>query len=62
MSCSYDVFEKLSDGSVLWRIFVPGLQNALDKMEELSKRSPNEFFVFHSPTKKTVGRARMAPS
>jgi hypothetical protein len=41
---------------------VPGLQNALDKMEELSKRSPNECFVFHSPTKKTVGRARIAPS
>ena len=58
----YDIFEKLPDGTVLWRVFVPGLQNALDKMQELSKLSPNEFFTYHSPTNETVGRANVRTS
>jgi hypothetical protein len=58
----YDIFEKLPDGTVLWRVFVPGLQNALDKMQELSKLSANEFFTYHSPTKETVGRTNVKNS
>jgi hypothetical protein len=58
----YDIFEKLPDGTVLWRVFVPGLQDALDKMKELSKLSPNEFFIFHSPSQETIGRANVKNS
>jgi hypothetical protein len=52
----YDLFEKFSDGSVLWRAFVPGLNNALARLEELAKLSPNEHFAMDTPSKPIVGR------
>jgi hypothetical protein len=53
---NYDIFEKFPDGSVLWRAFVPGLENAQKKLQELATLSPNEHFAMHTPSKDIVGR------
>jgi hypothetical protein len=45
MRHSYDVFEKFSDGSTLWRASVSGKYEAQRKMQELREISQNEFFV-----------------
>jgi hypothetical protein len=59
MDRQYDIFEKLPDGSLVWRTFVPGLDKALATLEKFSKASPNEFFAIHTPTKETVGRVNV---
>jgi len=47
MDREYDLFEVLSDGAVLWRQTVLGQENAVRKLEELSKRTLNEVRVMH---------------
>ena len=42
MERDYDLFEILPDGGVMWRQMVPGQENAVRKLEELSKRTLNE--------------------
>ena len=57
MDRDYELFEKFPDGSVFWRAFVPGLENALARLQELAGRSPNEHFAMYLPSKEIVGRA-----
>lgn len=45
MRREYDVFEKFSDGSTLWRATVVGRFEAFRKMQELGEHSDNEFFT-----------------
>ena len=45
MRHSYDVFEKFSDGSTLWRACVSGRFEAQRKMQEFREISSNEFYV-----------------
>jgi hypothetical protein len=45
MRREYDVFERFSDGSTLWRATVTGRFEALRKMQELGEHSDNEFFT-----------------
>jgi hypothetical protein len=45
MRREYDVFEKFSDGSTLWRATVTGRFEALRKMQEFGEHSDNEFFT-----------------
>jgi hypothetical protein len=45
MRREYDVFERFSDGSSLWRATVIGRFEALRKMQELGEHSDNEFFT-----------------
>jgi hypothetical protein len=52
----YDLFEKFPDGSVMWRICVPGLEKALVKLKELASLSANEHFAIHTPTRAIVAR------
>ena len=54
MDRDYDIFEKLPDGSVLWRAFLPGLNNTLARLEELAKLSPNEHL--DSQTKQAISK------
>jgi hypothetical protein len=56
MDREYDLFEKFPDGSVLWRAFIPGIDNVLSKLKELGRLSPNEHFAMHTPSKTIVGR------
>jgi len=43
----YDVFEKIPDGSPLWRACVSGRFEAERKMHELAEHSGNEFFLMN---------------
>ena len=56
MDLTYDLFEQFPDGSVFWRAFVPGLENAQARLQELAGRSPNDHFAMYLPSKEIVGR------
>ncbi len=45
MRPEYDIFEKLPDGSSIWRTCVPGQYDAERKLQELAEHSVNEFFA-----------------
>ena len=45
MRRDYDVFERFSDGSTLWRACVAGRYEAQRKMHELAESSESEFFL-----------------
>jgi hypothetical protein len=57
MDLEYDIFEELPDGSAIWRGFARGLDEARNKLDELSQQSANAFFIFHAPTKRTIARS-----
>jgi hypothetical protein len=52
----YDIFERLPDGTDLWREFVVGLEPSRRKLQELAAGSKNEFYAIHTPTKEIVAR------
>ena len=56
MNRDYDIFEKLPDGSSVWREMVVGRENARLKVQRLAKLSSNEFFAIHTPTKEIIAR------
>lgn len=56
MDREYDIFEKFSDGSLKWRTFVPGLENAIARLKELGNLSPNEHFAIHTASSQIVAR------
>jgi hypothetical protein len=60
MNREYDIFEKLTDGSVLWRGLVQGLEPARAKLNQLATSSQNEFFAMHTPTKDIVVRVNVS--
>jgi hypothetical protein len=45
MRPEYDIFEKLPDGSSIWRACVPGQFDAERKLHELAEHSTNGFFA-----------------
>jgi hypothetical protein len=45
MPHDYDIFEKLPDGSTIWRVCVSGWYDTERKMWELAERSKNEFYA-----------------
>ena len=57
MDREYDIFERLQDGSTLWRDAVHGLENALLKLEEIAKKTTNECFAMHLPTQEIIASA-----
>ncbi len=59
MDREYDIFEKFSDGSVMWRTFARGLERAASRLTELGAVSPNEHFVIHTPSKEIVARVNV---
>ena len=54
MERTYDIFEKMSDGSVLWRAAIPGHEAAIRQLRELASQSTNEFQLMHIPTKTVI--------
>jgi hypothetical protein len=42
----YDIFEKMSGGSMLWRV-IPGHEAALRKLQETAAQSPSESLLRH---------------
>jgi hypothetical protein len=47
MERTYDFFEKMEDGSVLWRVTIPGHEAAIRKLKEMAAQSHNEFHLWH---------------
>ena len=43
----YDIFEKFSDGSTLWKGCILGQHEARRKLQELAEHSENEFFAIN---------------
>jgi hypothetical protein len=41
---------------MVWLAFVPGLDNARDRLQELAKLSHNEHFAIRIPSKEIVAR------
>jgi hypothetical protein len=51
---TYDIFEKLPDGALVWRETVSGHDAAIARLRELAKESANEFQVHHVLTKSII--------
>lgn len=58
---TFDIFERLPDGGVLWRGLVLGESNATAKLSELAKNTPNELFACYLPTRRTIARMNVPP-
>lgn len=58
MNRDYDLFEKLPDGSDLWRRHVHGLLEAHQEVVEMSKTTKNDCFAMHLKTKEIIARAQ----
>lgn len=56
MERTYEVFEMLADGTVLWRDLVRGLGRARDRLDQLANHSDNEFFAVDLTTRQLVKR------
>jgi hypothetical protein len=54
MHREYDLFEKFSDGSTLWRACVLGLEGTRLHLRELTERSGNQFYAIEMLSGKIV--------
>ena len=54
MNREYDLFEKMPDGSLIWRAVVSGHEDAITKLRELAAQTGNEVRVMHMPTKTVI--------
>jgi hypothetical protein len=54
MERDYDIFERPSLGSPIWRACVSGLWKMHAKLEEVAAKTSNECFAIHLPTKEIV--------
>ena len=54
MNHKYDLFEKFSDGSSLWRACVIGREGACRHMIDLAQRSQNQFYAINVVSGKMV--------
>ena len=54
MNRVYDAFEVLPNGTLIWRATVTGHEDAVKKLEQLAKDSPNEFRLMHIPSKTLI--------
>jgi hypothetical protein len=53
---TYDLFEKVPSGDVLWRGSVSGLEAARKQIAALAQSTGNECLLMHLPTQKVVER------
>jgi hypothetical protein len=54
MNRKYDVFERFSDGSSLWRACVVGLEGTRLHLSELTKKSNSRFYAIAHGNGKTI--------
>jgi len=55
----YDIFERLPDGTDLWKDYVHGLEQARRKLQEFAAQSNNEHYAIHTPTKEIAARVNV---
>jgi hypothetical protein len=51
---TYDLFEILPDGDLIWRATVEGHEKAIDQLQRVAKGKANEFRLLHLPTKTVI--------
>lgn len=56
MKKEFDLFERLPDGSPMWRGHVSDIADIDAKLSEVARKTPNECFALHLPTKQIVRR------
>ena len=61
MQRKYDIFEKMPDGTIMWRESVQGHEEAVRKLKELAACSLNEFQLLHLPTQSLVAIVNPMP-
>ena len=54
MNRVYDAFEVLPDGTLIWKATIKGREDAVKKLEQVAKGSPNEFRLMHIPSKTVI--------
>jgi hypothetical protein len=54
MRHEYDLFERFSDGSSVWRACAIGLDNTRRQLLHLTEFSPNRFYAMHVASGKIV--------
>ena len=60
MSGQFDIFENLPSGFSFWRAFADGREEAIAKIQELTRFSGNEFVAIESESNETVARVPAA--
>jgi hypothetical protein len=50
MNREYDLFERMSDGSLMWRGFAKGLENARLRLQRIATETANECFAIDVST------------
>jgi|GEM_PF-1011366 len=56
MNKEYDIFERLADGTPIWRCHVVGLSECSERLQEVAAESGNECFAIHLFTNEIVSR------
>jgi hypothetical protein len=56
MNAEYDLFERLADGSTLWRGVAVGVEDARLQLGEFARATPNEFFAIDVLSGEIVAR------
>lgn len=60
MDRTYDLFEKMEDGSLIWRGTVPGLDAAIAELKKLASETPNELHLMYLATQSVVAKVNGA--
>jgi hypothetical protein len=47
---TYDLFEVMPNGDLIWKATVEGHESAIEKLWQAARGSPNEFKAMHLPT------------
>jgi hypothetical protein len=51
---TYDLFEVLPDGDLIWKAKIDGHEDAIVTLQEHAKHRVNEFRLMHLPTKTVI--------
>jgi hypothetical protein len=62
MEREYDLFERLPDGSPMWRGHASGLRAARQQLQEIARSTANECYAIHLPTQEIVARVNVGAS
>lgn len=56
MDRTYDIFEKMPDGTLIWRAVVQGHEEGVVRLKALAAKTENELHMMHVPTKAVIAR------
>lgn len=54
MNRVYDAFEVLPDGSLIWKATIEAREDAVKKLKQVARDSPNEFRLMHIASKTVI--------